>query len=189
MFSVHPRTFDLVRGISAVRKLEKLAGQYPDDAEVQEKTAAVRARLNNEIFEFAKEANWATQAIRAAEKGGRAAASSGAPGFWGALKSGLGKGLGTGTGFIARQAGTRLEGHEQLWRQEWEAFVLDRCKRTVSTEFDKKKLSAFEMLASRGLPPDQVGQDLGMSRDAVYKAKSRVIGRMRQVREELELLA
>jgi len=85
MTPVHPKALELIRGISAVQKLEKVAAQYPDDAEVQEKVAAVRARITDEIFGHLKESSF-----------GSAIKSS-----LGNVGKGLGWGLGIGGGVAA----------------------------------------------------------------------------------------
>lgn len=93
----------------------------------------------------------------------------------------------SGTNLLHLQELSRAEGHEQLWEQEWEAFVLTTCTRVAAAEFDSKTLAAFEMVGMEGRHAEEVGQELGISRNAVYIAKSRVLGRMREIREELEL--
>ncbi len=94
---------------------------------------------------------------------------------------------GSETAFLEVQQDTRLEGHEQLWQQEWEAFVLESCKQIALVEFDRRTLRAFEMCGFEGQLPEAVARELGMSEEAVYQAKSRVLRRMREVRAELEI--
>jgi len=94
---------------------------------------------------------------------------------------------GTATGFLQSVEHDGPNGDELLWEQEWERFVLDGCMRVVSMEFDQQTLTAFELYALQETPPQRVADELGMSRNAVYVAKSRILERMRQLREELEL--
>jgi RNA polymerase sigma factor (sigma-70 family) len=91
------------------------------------------------------------------------------------------------TGFFERVAHGEPDGHERLWQQEWERFLLDACTRVVSMEFDQQTLRAFELYAVAGTPADEVAGQIGITRNAVYIAKNRVLERMRTLRDELEL--
>ena len=75
---------------------------------------------------------------------------------------------------------------ERSWETEWRQMVLARCMEQVRKEFDTKVLEAFELYAIKGMPVEQVAERLGMSRNAVYIAKSRVLSRLRQLTQEFE---
>jgi RNA polymerase sigma-70 factor (ECF subfamily) len=90
------------------------------------------------------------------------------------------------TGFFEKVGQAEADGHERLWQQEWERFVLETCTRGVSMEFDQMTLVAFERYAVKGEQAEWVAKELGISRNAVYIAKNRVLERMRSIRCMLE---
>ncbi len=92
----------------------------------------------------------------------------------------------SGTGLLEQKQTSQVEGYERLWDQEWERFVLDSCLRKAKMSFDERTLRAFEMCGVQGRAPEDVSREMGMSRNAVYAAKSRVLRTMRETREELE---
>jgi RNA polymerase sigma-70 factor (ECF subfamily) len=78
---------------------------------------------------------------------------------------------------------------EDPWEHEWRAAVLKMCIDAVRTEFDTGTLHAFEEYAVRQRPVGDVAQELGMTPNAIYIAKSRVIERMRVLVEDFDLAA
>jgi len=66
-----------------------------------------------------------------------------------------------------------------LWEHEWEANQLRQALDAVATELEPKTFQAFQLVALEEWPPDKVAAFLGVSRDAVYQAKSRVIKRLK----------
>jgi RNA polymerase sigma-70 factor (ECF subfamily) len=77
----------------------------------------------------------------------------------------------------------RLPDKEQLslWDQEWTTHILSECLRAVRAEFDAKTLRAFKLYAIRQRSADDVAKELGMTRNAVYIAKNRVLDRMHTI--------
>ncbi len=73
-----------------------------------------------------------------------------------------------------------------VWDLEWERTLLETCLLQVRSEFADKTYDAFHLIVRAGQTPDQAAALLGMTRDAVYVAKHRVLKRLRQVREEIE---
>jgi RNA polymerase sigma-70 factor (ECF subfamily) len=71
------------------------------------------------------------------------------------------------------------QGEPGAWDQEWTAHLLSECVRAVQVKFDAKTLRAFELYGIQQRPADEVAGALGMTRNAVYIAKSRVLERMR----------
>lgn len=67
------------------------------------------------------------------------------------------------------------------------AAVARRTLELVRTEFEPPTWQAFWQTAVEGRVPADVAEELGMTRQAVYKAKSRVLLRVRQELEGLEL--
>jgi len=72
------------------------------------------------------------------------------------------------------------------WETEWQQMVLSRCLEQVRREVDHRIFNAFELYALCDKPVDEVTKSLGMSRNAVYIAKSRVLSRLRQLKGQFE---
>jgi RNA polymerase sigma-70 factor (ECF subfamily) len=72
------------------------------------------------------------------------------------------------------------------WDTGWRNMVLERCLQQARREFDQKVFGAFELYALSQRPIEEVCQTLGMSRNAVYIAKSRVLSRLRQLQHDFE---
>lgn len=78
---------------------------------------------------------------------------------------------------------------EETWEAEWRQYHLRTAMRTIKTEFNPDDLAAFQAYAIAGQEAATVASQLGMSVDAVYQAKSRILRRLsqtiaRQVEEE-----
>ncbi len=88
------------------------------------------------------------------------------------------------TGFFARVPGDdRLE---EIWEHEWRETLLQQCLIQARREFDAKTFRAFEMFAQDGLPAKQVAEQLGMTSNAVFIAKHRILKRIRELLPEME---
>ncbi len=88
------------------------------------------------------------------------------------------------TDFFARQPAD--DPMERIWEQEWRESTLRTCMLQVRAEFDPKTLRAFELFAQEGLPAQQVANQLGMTSNAVFIAKHRVLKRIRELLPEME---
>ena len=77
-------------------------------------------------------------------------------------------------------------GIKHTWQTEWRRMVLGRCLKQARGEFDRKVYEAFELYALAEVPADDVARRLGVSRNAVYIAKSRVLSRLRQLERQFE---
>jgi RNA polymerase sigma-70 factor (ECF subfamily) len=64
-------------------------------------------------------------------------------------------------------------------------FILQRCLAMVRTEFEPRTWDAFWMVAVEEKSPADVAEQLGMKRNAVYLAKSRVLHRLKQLFDQL----
>ena len=64
--------------------------------------------------------------------------------------------------------------------------MLERCLQQARRELDQKVFKAFELYALSQKPLEEVCQTLGMSRNAVYIAKSRVLSKLRQLQHDFE---
>lgn len=69
-------------------------------------------------------------------------------------------------------------GVDEKWEAEWRQYHLGRAMRTVRAEFSEADLEAFDRYALAGEEPRRVGEDLGLSVDQVYQAKSRITRRL-----------
>ena len=72
------------------------------------------------------------------------------------------------------------------WETEWQQMVLKRCLEKVHQEFDRKVYEAFNLYALSEMPVKEVCKKLGMSPNAVYISKSRVLSRLRELKREFE---
>ncbi len=70
---------------------------------------------------------------------------------------------------------------EAMWEEQWQQAVLAECLREVRTQFDAKTIQAFELFAWKGLSAKQVARDLGISENAVFLAKHRILKRVREL--------
>jgi RNA polymerase sigma-70 factor, ECF subfamily len=75
---------------------------------------------------------------------------------------------------------------EDLWQQQWEKMVMQICMDRARKEFDEKTFAAFEMYALQDVDPTEAAKRLGLSRNAVYIAKSRILSRLRELIEEFD---
>ncbi len=78
------------------------------------------------------------------------------------------------------------EGFDQLWEQEWEQHVLTLCKQHVRKEFGKEYRQVFEQYILGDRPATEVAAELGVTKNAVYVAKSKILARIRELRETME---
>ncbi len=74
----------------------------------------------------------------------------------------------------------------QTWDTQWRYMVLEKCLQRARKEIDKKVFETFELYALSQKPAEQVAQQLGISLNAVYIAKSRVLSKLRQLQQEFE---
>jgi RNA polymerase sigma-70 factor (ECF subfamily) len=77
-------------------------------------------------------------------------------------------------------------GIKHTWDTEWRQMVLTRCLEQARRESDQKVFKAFELYALLQKPVEEVCQTLGMSRNAVYIAKSRILSKLRQLQHDFE---
>lgn len=69
---------------------------------------------------------------------------------------------------------------DRLWDEEHDRYVARRLLELIETEFEPGTVQAFRRLVLDGLHGDEVARELGISVNAVYIAKSRVLARLRQ---------
>ena len=74
----------------------------------------------------------------------------------------------------------------QTWQTQWQREILTRCLIRVRKEVDEKTFQAFEMYAIAQQPIKTVCEQLGMTPNAVYIAKNRVLSKMRELQSRYE---
>jgi len=68
----------------------------------------------------------------------------------------------------------------RLWDQEHDEQVAKRLLELLAHEFEPKTWQAFRRVVVDGQPPTSVAAELGLSVNAVYIARSRVLARVRE---------
>ncbi|CAG1007128.1 hypothetical protein PHYC_03394 [Phycisphaerales bacterium] len=72
---------------------------------------------------------------------------------------------------------------EEHWEQEWRQHHFRQAMRVIESEFSESDRRAFAMYAVEGRGVPETARELGISPDAVYQAKSRVLRRLGQLIE------
>jgi RNA polymerase sigma-70 factor (ECF subfamily) len=67
----------------------------------------------------------------------------------------------------------------RLWDKEHDDHVIRRLLAMIRPRFEAKTWLAFQRVALEGVPVDQVAQELGLTVNAVFIAKSRVVRLLR----------
>ncbi len=83
----------------------------------------------------------------------------------------------------------RISGESQLeavWDQEWQEAVVGLCLKHVRCEVEPATYQAFELFACRGWPARRVGEALGLSENAVFSARRRVLHRIRELQSIID---
>jgi len=75
---------------------------------------------------------------------------------------------------------------EDIWEEEWRRNVLTACLEEARRQFDSRTIRAFDALTTQGLSARQVAEELGMTTNAVYLAKHRVLKRIREMVSPME---
>jgi len=75
---------------------------------------------------------------------------------------------------------------ERHWDEEWRGAVLRQCLDEVRREFDARSIDAFELFAWRGQPAQQVAERLGMTPNAVFIVKHRIMKRIKELLPKME---
>jgi RNA polymerase sigma-70 factor (ECF subfamily) len=70
---------------------------------------------------------------------------------------------------------------KKLWERESNDALLWECLRQVRGEVSAETLRAFELFALGERPAEDVARELGMTANAVFQAKRRVLARLRRV--------
>ncbi len=77
-------------------------------------------------------------------------------------------------------------GAQASWDRSWQQAVFDQCLAQVRAELEPRTVQAFELVALREVPAQEAASQLGMTRNAVFLAKHRVLKRIRELQQEIE---
>lgn len=73
-----------------------------------------------------------------------------------------------------------------IWENEWQQAVLKQCMDEVRKQVKPQTMEAFEMFALKGMSAEDVAAKLGMTENAVWIAKNRVLSRLREAQKYME---
>ncbi len=74
----------------------------------------------------------------------------------------------------------------RIWETEWQKALTDACMEEVARHVEPKTFQAFELFVVREWSAEKVAEHLGLSRNAVFKAKRRVLTRMRATYQRMK---
>jgi len=74
---------------------------------------------------------------------------------------------------------------DEVWEKHWKNHHLKYCVEQVRREFSAIQFQAFEMLVLKEQTVEQVCEELGLNSNQVYKAKSRVLQKIRAKMAEI----
>ena len=91
------------------------------------------------------------------------------------------------TAFLRQLDELRSDSSEltQKWNLEHDQFVMQQLLKQVEQAVQPSTWQAFELCVIQQKDSDQVAKETGMSIASVYKAKSRVLARLRQLSDDL----
>lgn len=92
---------------------------------------------------------------------------------------------GTDYGEMIQQLADPQSGLSRLWDREHDEHVAQYLLQQVRVDFSATTWQAFQRFTLDGLSADQVSQELGISPNAVFIAKSRVMARLRDLGQGL----
>jgi len=72
-----------------------------------------------------------------------------------------------------------------IFEEEWERGIMAECLREVRQQVQDTTFQAFRLVVMEDWPAAKVAEHLGISRDAVYTNKRRVLSRLRQLVKEI----
>jgi RNA polymerase sigma-70 factor (ECF subfamily) len=93
-------------------------------------------------------------------------------------------GTSTSTGFLTRVPDDATL--ERRWDEQWRRASIEQCMDVVRRQFDDRTLEAFQLFAVANEPARDVADRLGMTMNAVFLAKHRVLKRFRELLGNLE---
>jgi RNA polymerase sigma-70 factor (ECF subfamily) len=74
---------------------------------------------------------------------------------------------------------------EEVWEAEWKNQHLKHCVEQLRSEVSRRTFEAFSIVVIQGRPVAEACDELGMNPNQVYKAKARMLRRVRDKMAEL----
>lgn len=74
----------------------------------------------------------------------------------------------------------------RAWEEEWRQAVMQQCLAAVRAEVEPRTFEAFELFALKELPAEEVAGRLGITANAVFGAKRRILRRIRELLPALQ---
>ncbi len=103
--------------------------------------------------------------------------------FWKSKRLRPASGGGSDVVELLNQLEDPTSGMSQVWDREHDEHVGRRLLEMIQPQFQPKTWQAFRRVTLDGVSPDAVAAELGISVNAVFIAKSRVLSRLRQEAE------
>lgn len=76
---------------------------------------------------------------------------------------------------------------EQLWDKEWRQYHVRQAMGRLESEFNERDRLAFSLYVVKNRPASETADELNMSVDQVYQAKSRILKRLgRMIAEQVK---
>jgi RNA polymerase sigma-70 factor (ECF subfamily) len=90
------------------------------------------------------------------------------------------------TGFLDQIEGD--EGMSRVWEEEWQRAILKACLDRVRAQVEPTTMKAFVLTVLDGRTTEQAAEELGISKDTVFQARSRIFARLRKISDEMETI-
>ncbi len=74
----------------------------------------------------------------------------------------------------------------RVWEEEWRDAILRQCLAELKSDVEPSTLEAFDLFACRGWTARRVSAQLGISENAVFGAKRRILRRIRELLPQME---
>lgn len=74
----------------------------------------------------------------------------------------------------------------RIWETEWQRALTDACMEEVARHVEPQTFQAFELFVMQEWPAEKVADYLGVTSNAVFKAKRRVLTRMRKAYQRMK---
>lgn len=79
------------------------------------------------------------------------------------------------------------DGLDAAWEDEWRRGLIQSCLEEARRHLGEETLQAFVLFVLQDMPADQVAARLGITRNAVFKAKRRVLTHMQAAYRQLDV--
>lgn len=75
---------------------------------------------------------------------------------------------------------------QRTWDEGWQSHAIRICLEQIAEEVDIRTLESFQLFCLRGVPAATVATELGLSENAIYLAKRRILRRMKELLDQLD---